>query len=166
MAGGGGRRWPLPARPAGAAAFQIDLGNPDAVLRFDNTVRYNAGWRMEKRDRRWPTPGACRAGEYKFDRGELITNRIDLLTEFDFVYAEPRFPGLRGELVRRRLRRQVKGNPAYQAAGLGTAYPNNSYTPAVARYYLHSAEFLDAFVFGRVSLGADMPLDASSAATP
>jgi hypothetical protein len=54
---------------------------------------------------------------------------------------------------------KVQGNPAYQAAGFGTAYPGNVYTPAVARYYMHSGEFLDAFVFGRVNLGTDSPMD-------
>jgi hypothetical protein len=146
---------------APCAAFQIDLGNPDAALRFDNTVRYNAGWRMEKRDQTLADTWGLQGGEYKFDRGDLITNRIDLLTEFDFVYRKSHgFRISAASWYDAAYDDKVKGNPAYQAAGLGTAYPNNAYTPAVARYYLHSGEFLDAFVFGRVTLGADMPLDA------
>jgi hypothetical protein len=146
---------------APCAAFQIDLGNPDAALRFDNTVRYNAGWRMEKRDQSLADTWGLQGGEYKFDRGDLITNRIDLLTEFDFVYRKSHgFRISAASWYDAAYDDKVKGNPAYQAAGLGTAYPNNAYTPAVARYYLHSGEFLDAFVFGRVTLGADMPLDA------
>jgi hypothetical protein len=146
---------------APCAAFQIDLGNPDAALRFDNTVRYNAGWRMEKRDQTLADTWGLQGGEYKFDRGDLITNRIDLLTEFDFVYRKSHgFRISAASWYDAAYDDKVKGNPAYQAAGLGTAYPKNAYTPAVARYYLHSGEFLDAFVFGRVTLGADMPLDA------
>ena len=33
-----------------AQGFEIDTGNPDAVLRWDNTVRYNYGVRMKDRD--------------------------------------------------------------------------------------------------------------------
>jgi hypothetical protein len=144
-----------------AAAFQIDVGLPDGVLRFDNTVRYNAGWRMEERDQTLGDTWALQGGEYKFDKGDLITNRVDLLTEFDFVYRKSHgFRISAASWYDAAYNDKVEGNPAYQAAGLGTAYPNNTYTPAVARYYTHSGEFLDAFVFGRVTLGADMPLDA------
>lgn len=145
------------------AAFQIDLGSPDAVLRLDNTVRYNAGWRMEQRDRTLADSWGLQGGEYKFDKGELITNRIDLLTEFDFVYKKSHgFRVSAASWYDAAYDDKVEGNPAYQAAGLGTAYPNNRYTSAVSRYYLHSGEFLDAFVFGRVTLGADMPLDVKA----
>ena len=68
---------------APAAAVQIDVGNPDGELRFDNTIRYNAGWRMEKRDQVLADTWGLQGGEYKFDKGDLITNRIDLLTELD-----------------------------------------------------------------------------------
>jgi hypothetical protein len=141
-------------------AFQIDVGNPDAVLRLDNTIRYNAGWRMEERDQTLGDTWGLQGGEYKFDKGDLVTNRIDLLTEFDFVYKKSHgFRISAASWYDAAYDDKVRGNPAYQAAGLGTAYPDNTYTSAVARYYLHSGEFLDAFVFGRIPTGADMPLD-------
>ncbi len=143
-----------------AAALQVDVGNPEAELRFDNTIRYNAGWRMEKRDQVLADTWGLQGGEYKFDKGDLITNRVDLLTELDYVYKKSfGFRVSAASWYDAAYDDQVKGNPAYQAASLGTAYPGNVYTPAVARYYLHSGEFLDAFVFGRTSLAADMPLD-------
>jgi len=145
---------------APAAAVQIDVGNPDGELRFDNTIRYNAGWRVEKRDQVLADTWALQGGEYKFDRGDLITNRIDLLTELDYVYKKSfGFRVSAASWYDAAYDNKVQGNPAYQAAGLGTAYPGNVYTRAVSRYYLHSAEFLDAFVFGRVNLGTDSPLD-------
>jgi hypothetical protein len=143
-----------------AAAFQIDVGNPEGELRFDNTVRYNAGWRMESRDKVLADTWSLQGGEYKFDKGDLVTNRIDLLTEFDFVYKKSYgFRLSAASWYDAAYNNKVDGNPAFQAAGLGTAYPNNVYTHAVSRYYLHSGEFLDAFVFGRVNLGTDTPLD-------
>ena len=109
------------------AAFPIDVGNPDGVLRFDNTVRYNAGWRMEKRDQTLADTWGLQGGEYKFDKGELITNRIDLLTELDFVYKKSHgFRISAASWYDAAYNNKVEGNPAFQAAGLGTAYPNNT----------------------------------------
>jgi hypothetical protein len=34
----------------GAYAFEIDTGNPDIAMRWDNTFRYNLGMRVEGRD--------------------------------------------------------------------------------------------------------------------
>jgi hypothetical protein len=144
-----------------ATAFQIDVGNPDGELRFDNTIRYNAGWRAEKRDQVLADTWGLQAGEYKFaNRGDMVTNRLDLLTELDFVYQKSYgFRVSTAAWYDAAYDKKVFGNPALQAAGLGTAYTNNVYTPTVSRYYLHSGELLDAFVFGRLNLGADRPLD-------
>ena len=145
---------------APAGAFPIDVGIPEGELRFDNTLRYNAGWRTEKRDPILGDTWGLQGGEYKFDQGDLITNRIDLLTELDFVYKKSYgFRVSAASWYDAAYNNKVEGNPAYQAAGFGTAYPGNVYTHAVSRYYLHSGEFLDAFVFGRVNVGTDSPLD-------
>lgn len=142
-----------------AAAFKFETENPDIELRWDNTLRYNIGWRMESRDQTLADTWTLQAGEYKFDKGDIVTNRLNLLSEFDFVYKKNYglrvsgaawYDGAYGD--------KVRGNPAYQAAGLGTAYPGNKFTDTVKRYYTHSGELLDAFVFGRVNLG-DSPLD-------
>jgi len=142
-----------------AMAFQFDLDNPDLQVRWDNTVRYNVGWRMEDRDDTLGDTWALQAGEYRFDKGEIITNRVDLLTEFDAVYKM--YYGFRvsgAAWYDWAYDGDVKGNPAYQAAGLGTAYPGNKYSSTVKRYYTHSGELLDAFMFGRLNLGT-VPLD-------
>ena len=33
-----------------AGAFEIDTGNPDLSLRWDNTIRYNLGYRAQSQD--------------------------------------------------------------------------------------------------------------------
>ena len=38
------------AATGNVSAMQIDLGNPDIRLRWDNTVRYNLGIRAESQD--------------------------------------------------------------------------------------------------------------------
>lgn len=145
---------------AAAHGFQIDVGNDDAVLRWDNTVKYNIGWRIEKQDRALADTVTLQAGEFHAaDRGDVITNRLDLLSEFDLVYKSNygfRFSG--AAWYDAAYDDEVDGNPAYRAAGVGTAYPNDRFTDTVKRYYTHSGELLDAFAFGRVKLGT-VPVD-------
>lgn len=142
-----------------ASGFEIKTGNEDVTLRWDNTVKYNIGWRLEKRDDTLGDTWGLQAGEYQFDRGDVITNRLDLLSELDLVYKK--YYGFRvsgAAWYDAAYDGDVKGNPAFQDAGFGTAYPNNQFTHSVERFYTHSAEFLDAFVFGRLNLG-EVPLD-------
>lgn len=145
-----------------AAAFKFETDDPDVEIRWDNSIRYNIGRRMEARDRTLGDTWTLQAGEYKFDNGDIVTNRLNLLSEFDFIYK--RNYGFRVSGVAwydAAYDDDVRGNPAYQAAGLGTAYPGNKFTDTVKRYYTSSGELLDAFAFGRVKLG-DMPLDVKA----
>jgi len=142
-----------------AVAFQFEGDNPDLEVRWDNQIRYNVGWRMDERDKMLGDTWTLQAGEYKFDKGDVVTNRLDLLSEFDFVYKKNYGFRVSGSAwYDHAYDDDVVGNPAYQAAGLGTAYRNNKFTNKVTRYYTHSGEILDAFVFGRINLG-DSPLD-------
>lgn len=145
---------------SGAAhAFEIPTASPDLNVRWDNTVKYNAGWRIEDRDRKLGDSWGMQGGEHRFDQGDMVTNRLDLLSEFDFIYK--RNNGFRVSAAAwydAAYDRNVDGNPAYQQAGLGTAFPNNRLTNSVARWYTSSGEILDAFVFGRVEVGG-RPID-------
>src|SRR6188508_978265 len=69
-----------------AQAFEIATGNPDLALRWDNTVRYNAGWRVQSQDAAILGNPNFDDGDRNFRNGSLVTSRIDLLSEFDFVY--------------------------------------------------------------------------------
>ncbi|MCM8566533.1 DUF1302 domain-containing protein [Thauera linaloolentis] len=138
-----------------ASAFEIQSGNPDISMRWDNTVKYNAGWRMEGRNSTLADNWVSQATNYGWDRGDMVTSRIDLLSEFDFVYKEKH--GFRVSATAWSdfaYDSSVKGNPAYQAAGLGTAYPGNRYTNKIERWYKRSGEILDAFVFTQFDIGS------------
>lgn len=145
---------------SGAAyAFEIPTGNDKMNIRWDNTVKYNAGWRMENRDRKLGDSWAMQGGEHRFDKGDMVTNRVDLLSEFDFIY--DRHNGFRVSAAAwydAAYDRDVDGHPAYQRAGLGTAYPNNRLPNSVSRWYTSSGEILDAFVFGRLEISGQ-PID-------
>ncbi|MBK5356633.1 DUF1302 domain-containing protein [Pseudomonas sp. TH41] len=72
-----------------AHAVELDTGNPDWAMRFDNTVKYNYGVRTENADKRMLGTPNNNDGDYNFRKaGTNITNRVDLLTEMDVVYKD------------------------------------------------------------------------------
>ncbi len=147
------------ALTAGSAlAFEIDTGNPDLSVRWDNTPRLNAGWRVEKRNDLIGNNQLYDEGTYSFDRGDLVTGRIDWYTELDVVYKK-RYGA--------RVSAQAWYDAAYGSEGHSNprfasiaSYVNNRYTDYTKDLYRGpDAEFLDAFVFGRFDLG-EARLDA------
>jgi len=137
-----------------ASAFQIETDNSDISMRWDNTVKYNAGWRAEGRKAVLADNWVSQGTNYGWDRGDVVTSRVDLLSEFDFIFKEKH--GFRVSAAAWNdfaYDETVTGNAAYQAAGLGTAYPGNRLTRQVERWYKSSGEILDAFVFTQFNLG-------------
>src|SRR5205823_7991 len=58
---------------------------------WDNTVRYNLGVRAQhKNDQILGNPNFD-DGDRNFSNGSIVTNRLDLLSEFDFVYQKYKF---------------------------------------------------------------------------
>jgi hypothetical protein len=145
-----------------AAAGKIDIGIPDGELRWDNTVKYNAGWRMQKRSDAIGDAWGYQAGDYKFDKGDMVTNRVDLFTEIDYVYKSHFGFRVSGAAwYDAAYDDTVRGNPRFTGFLAGTAYPGNKLTPFAKRYNTRSGELLDAFLFGRIDIG-DMPLSVKA----
>lgn len=69
-----------------AYAIAIDTGNPDWGIRWDNTVRYNLGFRAESPDSGLSNSASYDESNSKFDKGDIVTNRIDILSELEVVY--------------------------------------------------------------------------------
>lgn len=142
---------------AGSAdAFVIDTGNSDLAVRWDNTVRYNLGMRVRDCDNDLCGPGASAAfthqSDGKFgDAGDVVTNRLDLLTELDVMYKDAF--GFRvsaaGWYDHAYENGEAEGN-----AALPGSYPGGKYTGYVKRYNRGpSGEVLDAFLFTKFNVG-------------
>lgn len=137
----------------GAAAMEFDLGNSDLRLRWDNTLRYNLGMRMEKQNHKIMNNPNYDESDGKFDRGDLVTNRLDLMTELDLSYRT---------LMGARLSATGWYDDAYsntkvksRVPGYSTSYDGDHYNSEVKRYVRGpSGEILDAFVWTNFSLGA------------
>lgn len=88
----GFRMTPLAAAPiaalafsASADAFEIDTGNPDCVLRWDNTARHNLGVRTQKPKAQITANPNYDDGDRNFDRNSIVANQLDILSEAGFV---------------------------------------------------------------------------------
>lgn len=70
-----------------ARAFEIPTGTDDLRVRFDNTLRYNAAFRVRKQDGALLGNAGIDDGDRNFARG-LVSNRLDLLSELDAVWRD------------------------------------------------------------------------------
>lgn len=138
-----------------ALAFEIDTGNPDLKLRLDTTVRANIGVRMERQDPRILASPLFDESNGKFERGDFVTQRLDLLSQFDLQYR--RALGLR-------ISAAAWYDHAYRDTTVRTLVPGFDASYFGARYnnrverYVHgpSGEILDAFVWVNFRI-ADAP---------
>lgn len=130
---------------------EIDVGNPDLKVRWDNTLRYNLGFRMENQDSRILASNSYDESDAKFAKNDVVTNRFDLLSEIDLNY-QSRF-GARVSATAwydNAYRNRTVKSPA----GGVTSYFGNEYNAKVKRYLNGpSGEFLDAFVWSNFNVG-------------
>jgi len=138
-----------------ALAFEIDTGNPDLAVRWDNTVRANLAARVESRDSKIGNSALADEGDYSFDNGDFVSKRIDLLSEFDVVY-QKRYGGrLSGTAwIDGAYSGQSRSNPNPPLVNI-PSYINREYSSYTKRFYRGgSGELMDAFVFAGFDLGA------------
>lgn len=141
-----------------AQAIEIDTGNPDVELRWDNTVRYNYGVRMADRDPALIGNPAIDDGNRNFAKGDAVTNRLDLLSELDLVvdkkYGFRVSAAAWSDAAYRSLATDANNAATYN----GTGGPNYL-SPYSSRYAKGlSGEILDAFVFANFDV-ADTPVN-------
>lgn len=164
----------LAAQAGCAFAFEVPTGNPDLTLRWDNTVRYNVGVRAQNAQGRIGLAGPGPAytfdeSDYLFaDRGDVISNRLDLLSEIDLRFRN-RF-GARVSAAAWYDAAYDGKNPTVAPASAlppgaaapsagGTSYGGGRFSPYTKRFYAGpSGEILDAYVYGGFDLG-EMPLN-------
>jgi hypothetical protein len=136
-----------------AHAFKIDTGNDDVTVNFDNQVRYNLGVRAEKINPAFGNAVSTDASEYFASRGDVLMNRLDLLSELDVSYKKKFGFRLSGAAWNDfAYNSGPKSNPAL---GAPSEYRNGEYNSYVKRFIKGpSGELLDAFVFANFDAGA------------
>lgn len=162
----------------GAQAFNIDTGNPDWTVRWDNSVRTSVKLRTSNADpelldsfRQIPTgapppapatfsfPQALNfnAGDQNFQDSGLVSARLDLLSEFDAIWR--RSFGLRVSAAGWYDERLHRRTDADNDPTIGQT-PYDQFPKRTREVAGGDAELLDAFVFGGWRLGNGMKLTA------
>lgn len=142
------------ATPA-AHAIELDTGNPDWKVRWDNTFKYSGAWRLKSPSAALATTSFGPAGvvgpnnlnqddgDNNFRKGQ-VQNRVDLLSELDI--AGPRYGA--------RLSAAAWYDSVYNR-GTDNTTTSGNHTPATEfasetrKLMGNKAELLDAFVYGR-----------------
>lgn len=137
-----------------AMAIELQTDNPDLKLRWDTTLKYSGAFRTDSVD---PTlVGRAQAnlddGDRNFSKKGLVSNRLDLFTEADMVYAQKFGARLSAAAWYDRVYQGSNNNDSPYTSNSLSA-PSTQFTAATRKLHGQQAEMLDAFVFGNVDLG-------------
>jgi hypothetical protein len=140
---------------AGVSAHAVDL-NPGGEwqVRWDNTLKYSGGVRVDSARPELISPAAARRnnddGDRNFGTG-LMSNRVDVLSEFD---AQKDGFGFRLSAAAWYDAVYNRGNVNDSFATVNkAAAPFNEFTSGTRKYAGQNAEVLDAFAFGQANIG-------------
>lgn len=131
-----------------AMAIDIDTGNSDLKIRWDNSVKYSAAVRLNSPATALLGNPNLDDGDRNFSRTGLISNRVDLLSDFDLVYRENWGLRLSGAAWYDDVYNSSTHNNSpftYNAASV----PASQFPQATRDLHGRKAELLDAFVFGK-----------------
>lgn len=130
-----------------AQAFQIDTGNPDFSLRWDNTVKYSAAWRTKDASSKL-TEGQVALnqddGDRAFKKG-LISNRMDILSELDMSFKEVGARVSGAAWYDTEYQHDNDNNDPTRANARSVAY--DEFTDDTRQLHGGNGELLDAFVY-------------------
>lgn len=141
-----------------ATAMVIETGNRELRMSLDTTVKYSAAWRVSDQDpsvadNSIGVQANTNDGDLNFDKG-LISNRLDLLSEFNLNYK--RRYGLRvsGAAWYDSVYNTTHDNPGELGGALynSRSVDTDEFTRATEKLHGRKGELLDAFVFGNFYL--------------
>ena len=142
---------------ASASAFEFDTGNKDLLsIRWDNTFKYSNGIRLKNPSPVLIDPAINAAnvnqddGDRNFRKGALISNRLDVLSEFDVVYRKDM--GLRVSAAGWYDAVYNRGNSNDSPSTSNAPLPNE-FPEGTRKLHGRKAEILDAFVFANADVG-------------
>jgi len=140
---------------SGASAGGIDTGNPDLSLRWDTSLKYSLADRLKSVDPAVVANPNGDDGDRNFAKKGLVSNRVDLYSEGDAVWKGEYGARMSGAAYYDQVYNKANDNPGFG----GGAFPNqlsvpfNQFPEATRRLHGRNAEVLDAFAFGKFTLG-------------
>lgn len=124
---------------------------------LDTTLQYTNGWREQGRDNGIGNHPFYAEGDYKFDKGDRVTNRLQGILELQAVFDRNTALRLSGsywkdwaydDTVR------TNPNPAFSTF---LSYPGGHYSDTTKKYAIQGGEVLDAFFSHNDKIG-DVPV--------
>lgn len=141
-----------------AHGFEIESGNDDLQIRWDNTVRYNLAQRVQSQNASIVGSLNNNDGDRNFKKNSIVSNRIDLLSEFDIVYRKDHGLRVSGAAWGDEAYNHLDDHSAAGSNHLVNGVPATGLSQTTKRYNRGiSGEWLDAFVFTKLNIG-DSPL--------
>ena len=134
-------------------AATIDFGSRDIKAQWTNTLKYSAAWRLNDVDETVSGTGFnpnLDGGDHNFDTG-LISNRVDILTEFDFRYKRKMGFRISATGWYDKVYNENTDSDLTIPNALGVA--NNQFPDATRDLHGRDVEIMDAFVFGSTKIG-------------
>lgn len=137
-----------------ADAFKIDTGNDDVNFNWDNSLRYNLGYRIGSTDPNIINSPNNDDGDRNFNKG-IVGNRLDVLSELDLSYQKRLGVRFSGALWYDQAYHTHLNNKSVATSNtIRNGQQVLGYNDYVKRYYAGpSGELLDAFAFGRFEAG-------------
>ncbi|WP_445400768.1 DUF1302 domain-containing protein [Zobellella sp. An-6] len=139
-------------------AVEIASGNDDIQIRWDNTVRYNLAQRVDGQDDTITGSLNNNDGDRNFDKNSIVSNRLDLLSEFDFIYNRDHGFRISAAAWGDDAYNHIDNDSATGSNHLDAGQPAAGLSRTTQRYNRGvSGEWLDVFAFTRLDIG-DAPL--------
>ena len=138
---------------ANARAFQFETGNPDLEVRWDNSLRYNAMFRLEKADKELASSPLFDDATLSFSRG-LVSNRLDLVSELDVIWNGQNGFRISGAAWYDSVYHDGSDHPATSFTWGSPSVRVGKFNQEAKDLHGSDVELLDALVFGTVQLGS------------
>ena len=120
-------------------------------VRWDNTLKYSAGVRLAEQDDELIDDINTDDGDRNFNQGDLMSNRLDVLSEIDVAYKNFGFRASAAAWVDTVYHYDNANDSRATFNGTG---PNDEFDDETRELSGGTAELLDAFIWGRGDLGS------------
>ena len=141
----------LAAISTSAVAYQVET-SPEWQVRWDNTVRYNAMFRVEDQDSELVNGPLFDDATLSFDKG-LVSNRLDLLSELDVIWNDRYGFRISGTAWYDSVYNKGNDHPPRSLTWGSPSAPVGEFTKYARDLHGRDAELLDAFAFANFQLG-------------
>jgi hypothetical protein len=137
-----------------AGAFEIPTDSEDLTIRWDNTLRYTYGLRVKGQNKELIGDANIDDGNRNFARA-TVTNRLDILSEFDAAYKKDFGIRLSGAgWYDQRAAGGVDNTSSFTSNHLVNGQPSTGLSKETKELYAGpNGELLDAFAYGKFTLG-------------